>query len=63
MRDVARDVREQLAERIVDDGLVERGVAHAGADDQRLAVARDLVEALDLVDVDEMRRAWPGGTP
>ena len=55
MRDVARDVGEQLAERIIDDRLVKCGMAHARADGQRLAVARNRVEAGDLVDVDEMR--------
>ena len=55
MRDVARYKRQQLAERIVDHGFMKRGVAHAGADAQRLAIVRDLVEPRDLVDVDEMR--------
>ena len=55
MRDVARDIGEKLAERIINDGFVERGVAHAGADRQNFSVAGDGVEPGDLVDVDEMR--------
>ncbi len=56
MRDVARDKSEEFSERIIDDGFVERGMAHACADGQNLSVAGDLVEAGDLVDVHEMRR-------
>ena len=54
MRDMARDIGEQFAERIIDDGFVKRGMAHAGADGQRLSVTRNLVEAGDLVNIDEM---------
>ena len=43
-------------ERIIDHRFVKCGVAHAGADAQRLAVAVDAVELGDLVDVDQMRR-------
>ena len=56
MRDVARDISQELAERIVDHRLVKRGVPHAGADREHLAVARDSVEPFDLVDIDEMGR-------
>ena len=55
MRDMARDIGQEFAERIVDDRLVKRGVTHAGADRQSFSVAGDLVEAFDAVDVDEMR--------
>ena len=44
MRDVARHLGEECAERIIDHGFVERGMAHARADAQRLAVARNPVE-------------------
>ena len=54
MRDVARDKREQFAERIIDDRFVERGVAHAGADRQNFSVAHDAIEAGDVIDVDEV---------
>src|SRR3972149_1679929 len=56
MRDVARHLREQRAERIVDHGLMKRGVAHARADAQHLTVGHDSIEACDLVDVDEVCR-------
>ncbi len=56
MGDVAGDEGQQRTERVVGDRLVEGGMAHPGADGQRLAVALDLVEALDRVDVDQMGR-------
>ena len=56
MRDVMHHVGEQLAERAVADRLVERGVAHAGADAELAVRDREPVERRDAVDVDEMRR-------
>ena len=56
MRDAAHDRGEQLAERTVAHRLVERRMAHAGADAELAAVDRDLVQLLDAVDVDEVRR-------
>ena len=43
VRDMTRNDREKLPERIDDHGFVERGVAHAGADRERFPVARKLV--------------------
>ena len=56
MRDVTRHESEKLAEWVVNNGLMKRGMAHPRADAQHLAVALDAVEAFDLVDVHEMRR-------
>ena len=56
MRDVPRDTREQLPERIVDDRLVKSCVTHARADGQQSFRPDELVEAGNLVDVDEMGR-------
>ena len=56
MRDVAYDEREQVAQRPGRDRPVERRVAHASADRERVALDREPVEPGDPVDVDEMRR-------
>ncbi len=56
MGDVAHHVGEQLAERPVADRPVERGMAHAGADDELAVRDREPVERRDAVDVDQMRR-------
>ncbi len=56
MRDVAHDPCQQAAERSIHHRLVERSVAHAGADREPVAVDRKARERLHPVDVDEMRR-------
>ena len=55
MRDMAHDHAEQLAEWIVDHGLMKCRMANARADGEGLSVACNLVEPGYLVDVDEMR--------
>jgi hypothetical protein len=45
---------QQSAEGIVSYAVVKRGMADAGADRQKLAVACDFVEAGNIIDVDEM---------
>ena len=55
MRNVTSNMREQGAERIISNGFVKRGVAHAGTDAQRLAVVDNFIETRDFVDVDKMR--------
>ena len=47
---------EELAERSVADRLVERGMAHAGADDKLAVRDREAIERRDAIDVDKMRR-------
>ena len=54
MRDVAHDIGEKFAERIIDHRFVERRVAHAGADSERLPVAYDFIEPHYVVNVDKM---------
>ena len=44
MRDVADDRREQAAERAVLDRLLERGMAHAGADAEPAVLDHEAVE-------------------
>ncbi len=56
MRDVVDHVGEELAERSLANRLMERGMSHAGADDELAVGNGDAVERLDAVDVDEMRR-------
>src|SRR4029077_7070901 len=45
-----------LAERSLTDRLMERGMTHAGADDELAVDDGDAIERLDAIDVDEMRR-------
>src|SRR4029078_3589185 len=54
VRDMALNGSQQCAERIFGDRFVKRRMTHTGADRKDLAVTRDLVEADDVVDVDEV---------
>ena len=54
VRDMVRNGAQQCAERIFGDRFVKRRMTHTGADRKDLAVTRDLVEADDVVDVDEV---------
>jgi hypothetical protein len=47
---------QQLPQRAVHHGPVERGMAHPGTDCERAAIDRQPVEAFDSVDVDQMGR-------
>ena len=56
MRDVADDKRQQLPQRTFHHRLVKGGMAHPGTDREGIAIDGEPVEALDLVDVDQMGR-------
>ena len=56
MRDVMRDLGEELPERAFRRRLFERRMAHRGADEQPAVLHREPVEAGDAVDVDQMAR-------
>ena len=54
VRNVMRNGTQQSAEGIVSYALVKRGVADTSANRQKLAVTCNLVEAGNIIDVDEM---------